>query len=281
MGFKKLRLAPITSFVSLDGYPVYGPFAKLQEASAAIELNSVEMTITNVIKEKTLQADDKEQVVKTVVRTEGILKVYECIAAVAREMFGYAADANGNTIETLNSPDKKRYGAFFEGKTAKGTKYQKYIYDMEFEEMSESFLTDTGEEGTVLEIPFKITFIESDGKVIRAATVYSDKNGFVTGEPTIMYKGVEAVGGLIRLAAPIISEVGDGTTGEISWLPVPNAVSYIVYVNGTQYTTPETTYDVPHVGSSDDNNVVFVLAVGDGATYTNSTFSNVELVSIT
>ncbi len=270
MGFRKLRIAPISSWVSEDGYPVYGPFVKLQEASASNELNSVELTITNVTKEKTFQADDKEEVKKVVVRAEGTLKVYECIPEVCRNMFGYAVDANGNTIEKLNSSDKKRYGVFFEGKTAKDTKYQKYIYDVEFEEISPTFSTDTGEDAATLEIPFKIRFIEVNGVPIRAATVYEGNNGWVSGEPTIMYKGVEAQGGLIPLNAPIISLDEDDMA---SWAAIPNATNYVVVVNGVAQTA-QTELVFPAI-TEPGSYSVHVIAKGDGETYGDSQNSNV------
>lgn len=270
MGFRKLRIAPISSWVSEDGYPVYGPFVKLQEASASNELNSVELTITNVTKEKTFQADDKEEVKKVVVRAEGTLKVYECIPEVCRNMFGYAVDANGNTIEKLNSSDKKMYGVFFEGKTAKDTKYQKYIYDVEFEEISPTFSTDTGEDAATLEIPFKVRFIEVDGAPVRAATVYDGKNGWVAGEPTIMYKGVEAQGGLIPLNAPIISLDDDDMA---SWAAIPNATNYVVVVNGAAR-TPQSEMVFPAITDPGAYSV-HVIAKGDGTTYGDSQNSNV------
>lgn len=270
MGFRKLRIAPINSWVSEDGYPVYGPFVKLQDAAASNELNSVELTITNVTKEKTFQADDKEEVKKVVVRAEGTLKVYECIPSVARAMFGYAVDANGNTIEKLNSAEKKRYGVFFEGKTAKDTKYQKYIYDVEFEEISPTFSTDTGEDAATLEIPFKIRFIEADGAATRAATVYEGNNGWVANEPTIMYKGVQTQGGLIPLNAPIISlDENDG----VNWLAIPNASSYVVVVNGVAQTA-QTELAFPAETDAGSYSV-HVIAKGDGTTYTDSPNSNV------
>lgn len=193
MGFRKLRLFPITSHVSEDGYPVYGEAVKLQNTSAANELNAVELTITSITKERTLQADDKEEVKKVTMRDEGTLKVYECDKETARGMFGHREDGNGNTIETVNSPERKRYGMFFEGKTTKGTKYQKYIYDVEFGDMPQSFLTDTGDDSNTLEIPFNSKFMEINGEKIRAATVYDGNQGWVESEPETMYKEVEKV----------------------------------------------------------------------------------------
>ncbi|MFA7136729.1 MAG: hypothetical protein WC125_12855 [Bacteroidales bacterium] len=276
MGFRKLRIAPINSWVSEDGYPVYGPFVKLQDAVASNELNSVELTITNVTKEKTFQADDKEEVKKVVVRAEGTLKVYECIPSVCREMFGYAVDANGNTIEKLNSTNKKRYGVFFEGKTAKDAKYQKYIYDVEFEEISPTFSTDTGEDAPTLEIPFKVRFIEVEGNPVRSATVYEGNNGWVSGEPAIMYKGAEVQGGLIPLNAPIISLDEDDMA---SWAAIPNATNYVVVVNGTaQAAQSELVFPaITEPGSYS----VHVIAKGDGTTYGDSANSNVVSYTIT
>lgn len=276
MGFRKLRIAPINSWVSEDGYPVYGPFVKLQDAVASNELNSVELTITNVTKEKTFQADDKEEVKKVVVRAEGTLKVYECIPAICRAMFGYAVDANGNTIEKLNSTDKKRYGVFFEGKTAKDAKYQKYIYDVEFEEISPTFSTDTGEDAPTLEIPFKVRFIEVGGNPVRSATVYEGNNGWVTDEPTIMYKGVEEQGGLIPLNAPIISLDNDK---QASWAAIPNATNYVVVVNGEAQTAQsELVYPAR---TQEGSYSVHVIAKGDGTTYGDSANSNVVSYTIT
>lgn len=270
MGFRKLRIAPISSWVSEDGYPVYGPFVKLQDSAASNELNSVELTITNVTKEKTFQADDKEEVKKVVVRAEGTLKVYECIPDVARSMFGYAIDANGNTIEKLNSTDKKRYGIFFEGKTAKDTKYQKYFYDIEFEESALTFSTDKGEDATTLDITFKVRFIEVSGNAVRSATVYDGKNGWVAGEPTIMYKGVETQGSLIPLNAPIISIAEDNS---ISWSAIPNATNYVVVVNGVAQTAQnELTFAAKTTAGAYS---VHVIAKGDGTRYADSANSNV------
>jgi len=275
MGFRKFRIAPITSWVSDDGYPVYGSFVKLQNVAIANELNSVELNITNTIKEKTFKADDKEEIQKTVVRSTGTLKVYECIPSVARDMFGYAEDANGNTLERLNSTEKKRYGAFFEGKTSKGTKYQKYLYDVEFEEMSEAFLTDNGEESPTLEIPFTVRFPEIDGDIIRAATVYEGNNGWVTGEPTIMYKGVEAEAGLIPLNAPIISI---DENNNISWAAISNASNYVVVVNGVaQAAQSELEYAAKTALGSYS---IFVIAKGDQTTYADSSNSNAVAYTI-
>jgi len=275
MGLKKLRLAQITSRVSNDRYPIYGAFLKLQDTSVSEEMNSVEVSITNVIKEKTLQADDKEKVHKTTVRADGVLKVYECMPSVARDMFGYAMDANGNTIERLNNRDKKHYGMFFEGKTAKDKKYQKYIYDVEFDEPNAVFTTDNGEESGTLEIPFRVEFVETDAGIVRSATVYEGNNGWVSGEPTAIYKGVEAVGGLIPLATPIVSV--DQENAIITWLPVPNAFGYSVYLDGIVNSSyPNTVFEAEIPSGSE---FMWVQASGDEVTYAGvSPYSNVVYV---
>lgn len=270
MGFRKLRIAPISSWVSSDGYPIYGPFAKLQDVDVANELNSVDISINNVTKEKTFQADDKEEVKKVVVRAEGTLKVYECDAPLARAMFGYILDANGNTIEAVGSTDKARYGMFFEGKTAKDTRYQKYIYDVEFEEPTFTAVTDNGEETTTMEIPFKIRFITTNGKTVKAATVYEDKSGWVVNEPQAMYKGVEASGGLIPLNAPIIT-VDENNI--VAWSAIPNANNYVVVVNGAAR-TPQSEMVFPAITDPGAYSV-HVIAKGDGEKYSDSPNSNV------
>lgn len=192
MGFKKLRLAPISSLVSDDKYPVYGSFVKLQDTTTSLELNSVEIKITPTTKTKTLEADDRRDEKRVVVGYNVTLTVYDILASTAKEMFGYTTDANSNTIEVVNSSNKKAFGVFFEGETAKGVKYQKYLYYVEFDEPTFSTKTDNGENTETMEITGRGYLVDTGTKQVKSATVYSGNTGWVTGEPTAMYKEVSA-----------------------------------------------------------------------------------------
>jgi hypothetical protein len=269
MGFRKLRLAPIVSWVSEDGYPIYGPFVRLQDVPVAQELNSIELSLNNVTKEKTYQADDREEVKKVTVRAEGTLKVYDCLPEVCRAMFGFSTDANGNTIENLNNIEKKHYGLFFESKSANGKRYQKYLYDVEFEEISPTFATDTGENDVTLEIPFKVKFAEINGTLVRAATVYEGNVGWIAGEPEVMYKGTGATSSIPPLSAPFLTV---DSNNNVLWSGNPGAVGYVVVVNGTAKPVQLTTiYPTETIAGT---YVIYVIAKGNGATFVDSTPSN-------
>lgn len=188
MGFKKLRLAPITTLVGDDKYPEYGSFVKLQDTTTDIELNSVEIKLTPTTKTKAYEADDRRVEKRVVVGYEIALKVYDTQVSTAKDMFGYEQDANSNLIETVNSTDKKAYGVFFEGVTAKGVKYQKYLYHVEFDEPTFTATTDNGETAEAMEITGRGYLIDTGTELVKSATVYSDKSGWVTSEPQSMYK---------------------------------------------------------------------------------------------
>jgi hypothetical protein len=267
MSFRKLRLAPIISYVSTDGYPIYGAFKKLQDVSASEELNAVEFTFSNVVKEKTYQADDKEVIKKVIVRGEGKLKVYGCDKAQALDMFGFSRDINNNTLEVMNGYKKSHYGLFFESKDSHDKRFQKYIYDVEFDEPEFTAATDTGEEVGTLEIPFIAYFLTIDGHDLRGAVVYEGNPGWVANEPVIIYKQAPATA--LYLSAPIISLSNERV---VTWSAVPNATGYIVYVNGMAQTTQAET-SFAKITTEGTYSIV-VCAKGDGINYYDSTASN-------
>jgi hypothetical protein len=267
MAFSKVRIAPIQSMVSNDGYPIYGAFEKLQEFADGVELNAVELTFSDVVKEKTYQADDREEIKKVIVRGEGKLKVYGCDQARAIAMFGHSRDINGNTIDVMNSGKKRRFGMFFESKTAHDVKFQKYIYDIGFDEPEFSAATDTGEEVATLEISFDIRFLTVNGYMIKGATVYEGRTGWVTGEPATMYR--QAPSDSYYLSAPVISL---SNLNVVSWAAVENAIAYIVFVNGVS--RGEQTGTSFAALTTQGTYSIVVVAKGDGITYLDSATSN-------
>jgi hypothetical protein len=163
----------------------------LQTEAVSDELNSVEISITPVVKTKTLSADDKEVELKRDVRYTGTLRAYHVDADAAAAIFGFTKDANSNIVEVMNAA-KKSFCIFFEAGTGKEVKYQKYLYDVKFDTPNFSFATDAGEETANLEITFTGEFVVIGGKQVRGVTVYSGKTGFVADEPTTVY--AEAAG---------------------------------------------------------------------------------------
>lgn len=191
-GFKKLRLFPITSRVSEDGYPAYGAVLKVQALidETDIELNSVEISLEDVVNSTVRKADDKEVETKVITRYTGTLKVFDVDKSALKSMFGFTEDANGNLLELANST-KNSFGVFFEGKNSKGQVFQKYLYDVTFDVPSMTFTTDDGSTTDTMEISFNGAFLTlTDGRSLKAMTVYSGNTGFVSGEPSTMYEEV-------------------------------------------------------------------------------------------
>jgi hypothetical protein len=191
MGFQKLRVAPITETTpGVDGYPVYGSFIKLQAGASADELNAVEITVTPIKKTKTLSADDKEVMHEKDVRYEGTLKIFDIDADGISNILGYKKDANGNVIEQLNDSSKAKFCIFFQGESATGKKYQKYLYNVSFNPSNYVATTNSGEDTQSIELTFKGDDLYISGKQIRSATVYQGNTGWVESEPSTVYKEV-------------------------------------------------------------------------------------------
>ena len=74
----------------------------------------------------------------------------------------------------------------------------------------------------------------------------------------------------IELDAPT-NLTKDGAT--VSWDEVPNAVGYLVNLNGTTYMTAETFFDVRDGSVIGGTNIIGVIAMGDDVVYTDSDYS--------
>lgn len=189
MGFRKLRLFEITTEIGLDGYPVYKTTPiRLQGSGTDEDFNSVSIKLTNVKKSKTLVADDIEKVHEIEVGYDIELEVLGVDPTASESAFGFVKDTDGNIKEVVNGT-KKKFGLFFEGKTASGTVFQKYLYKIQFGTPDTEQQADSGENVVTLKITGKGEIItDSNGVQVRAYTVFSGNDGFVTGEPTEMYK---------------------------------------------------------------------------------------------
>lgn len=189
MGFRKVRLFEITTEVGSDGYPVYSTTPiRLQGTGTEEDFNSVSIKITSVKKTKTLVADDLEKVNEIEVGYDIELEVLGVEAAASEDAFGFVKDTNGNIKEVVNGT-KKKFGLFFEGKTANGIVFQKYLYKLKFGTPDTEQQADSGENVVTLKITGKGEIItDSKGDQIKAYTVFSGNEGFVVGEPTCMYK---------------------------------------------------------------------------------------------
>ncbi len=193
MGFKKLRLFPVTTESGIDGYPEYGQPIRLQGTGNEEDFNSINIKLTEIKKTKTLNADDKEKIKERITGYDVELEVYRVEAEAAELIHGHAADANGNLKEIVNGA-KKKFGLFFEGKTSDELKYQKYLYLVEFTGSDFEASTDTGENTGTLKLTGKGYLItEVSGAEVKAYTVYHGNPDWLDNTPTAMYKGPSEV----------------------------------------------------------------------------------------
>lgn len=185
MGLCKVRLFPITAKIAND-YPTYGAPFKLC-MSDDDEINNISVTINNKVKEKTLQADDKERTSRVVTAYEGELQAYGLDADAVANLFGYEKDIDGNVMDVVNN-EPLGFGMFYQGENEKGIAFQKYFYDLLLYPGDEGSKTKTETaESITLSIDGRILAI--NGKNIRSKTVYQGNPGWVEGEPTEMKKG--------------------------------------------------------------------------------------------
>lgn len=190
MGFRKVRLFEITTEVDTDGFPAYGSTPlRLQGTSTDEDFNSVSIKLTSVKKTKTLTADDLEKVSEIEVGYDIELEVLNVDATAAASVFGFTKDTDGNIMEVVNT-SKKKFGLFFEGKTASDIVFQKYLYKVHFSTPDIELESDTGDNVVTLKVSGKGEIItDAEGKQIKGYTVFEKTTAFVTGEPTSMYKG--------------------------------------------------------------------------------------------
>lgn len=196
MGFKNLRLFPITTEVGSDGYPVYGDAIRLQGnvESPGVEpadFNSVSISLTPIKKTRTLAADDTEKEYEKYVGYDVSLEVYRVEKEAVENLLGYVKDTKGNIKEVVGSTTKKKFGLFFQGSTADGLEYQKYLYKIEFLESEFQTATDSGEGTQTLTLVGRgYPIVETDQTQVKAYTVYKGTDAWVaTGIATDMYKG--------------------------------------------------------------------------------------------
>lgn len=198
MGFKNLRLFAITNEAGDDGYPEYGDAIRLQGnvtagETAPADFNSVSVSLTPIKKTRTLAADDTEKEYEKYVGYDIELEVYRVEKEAVGNLFGYVKDSDSNIKEVVGSTDKKKFGLFFQGSTADGVEYQKYLYKIEFFESEFQTATDSGEGTDTLKLIGRgYPIVETDQTQVKAYTVYKGSDAWVdTGIATAMYKGPE------------------------------------------------------------------------------------------
>lgn len=195
MGFKNLRLFPIDSTkTGTGGYPFYDSPIRLQ-GSVAVgdpaahpeDFNAVKVTITPTIKTRALNADNKEKLDVKFVGYELALEIFRVEPLAVAPLFGYTKDANGDIKEIINAT-RKQFGVYFEGETADGLKYQKYLYKVEFTDPDFETETDTGESVTTLKLAGNGYAIKesASGEHVKAYTVYATSSNWKTTIPTEM-----------------------------------------------------------------------------------------------
>jgi len=199
MGFKNLRLWPITAESDgTTGYPTYGAILKLQgNDDDANDFNAVKVSLTPIKKTKTLSADDLEKNFEKYVGYDIALEVFRAERQAIAPILGYTEYSSGtlkDIKEVVNSATKKKFGIFFEGATADGLVYQKYLYNVEFSEADFETETDTGEgAGTLKLVGRGYPIVEiAGGAEVKGYTVYEGSSAFVDGPAETIYKGIPA-----------------------------------------------------------------------------------------
>lgn len=184
MSLKKVRIFPITGYGS-DGYPTYGsPISLVTVDSGETEVNNIRVKIAKTLKEKTLNADDREKKTRAIVGYTGEIEAYGVDANAISNLFPATKDSRGNIIHQAGSLVGKKVGVFFEGKNEAGKVYQKWLYEVEFKPFDEEDKTEgDNAESIVLEFDGHVINVTTLGDITHA-TVYSGSTGFVSGEPT-------------------------------------------------------------------------------------------------
>jgi len=179
----KIRIFPITSF-GTDGYPVVAaPIKLVTIKEGETEVNNIRVKITPTVKIKTLNADDREEEHKAIVGYKGDMEAYGVDAAALAALQEVEKDTNGNINHLAGTGTEKPVVVFFEGKNEKGVKFQKWLYKVKFDPITEECKTED-DSGTSVSLSFVGEVIQT-GSVSRVyATVYHGNKGWVDGEPT-------------------------------------------------------------------------------------------------
>ncbi len=182
----KVRIFPISSW-GTDGYPVLGtPIALATVGSGETEVNNIRFKLTPTVKSKTLEADDRQEKLNSVVGMTGEVECYCADAAALAAIFPVTTDANGNVHFLAGVQSSKEVCLFLEGRAGeKGSKYQMWIYDCVFDPLEEELNTESDSAQTVsLSFSVKVINAGTSTKQDRThAKAYSGNTGYVSGEP--------------------------------------------------------------------------------------------------
>lgn len=179
----KIRIFPITGF-GTDGYPeVSAPIKLVTIKDGETEINNIRVKITPTVKTKTLNADDLEEEHKSVVGYKGDMEAYGVDAVALDALQEVEKDTNGNINHLAGTGVKKYVVVFFEGKNEKGVKFQKWLYKVKFDPITEECKTED-DSGTSIALSFVGEVIQTGTKARVYATVYQGNKGWVEEEPT-------------------------------------------------------------------------------------------------
>lgn len=237
-GFKNVLFFPKIKMGD-DGFAVTKPPILLGEKD---KINNRALALEDTVQEKNINADNVNEIERTVTQKTGTLTAYDVARKAFVEIFGYEEDDNGNIIDDPNG-ERVDGVLFFETEKSNGTKMQHWFYDCSLYAPPDAAESFDGTNTRDLELPITCRPQNVCGKLRFKATVYNGKTGFVDGLPTDIYKPTIETATATPTASPEAGAVEAGTEVELSTTTLGAVIYYTTdgstpTINSTPYTSP-------------------------------------------
>ncbi len=133
--YAQLRIFPITAWASTGAPTIITAVKLLTPSGSEKEINNISLELTPRVVSKTWKADNKEEQDTIKTGYDGTLTFYGIDKAALQAISNNITDANGRTVLESSSEGTPKCVLFYQGKNAKGKKYNCWLYSVEFGEV--------------------------------------------------------------------------------------------------------------------------------------------------
>lgn len=189
--FSKLRVFAISGFNSTSGAPTISTAVPLLSlTSGQQEINNISIELTPVTKSREWKADNKSEDDEVKTRYDGVVTFYgidkEALAVISNNV----VDGAGHTVLGGSPDGNPKVVLFYHGKSAKGKKYNMWLYNVEFGEtpFKAGQEEDTPESSSLSFHANSITYTPTSGSPVtcQGIVVWEGTTGYIAEgtEPT-------------------------------------------------------------------------------------------------
>lgn len=181
--YAQLRIFPISSFAATGAPTITNSLPLLAKGSSEKEINNISLELTPRVVTRTWKADNKEEEDTVKTGYDGTVTFYgidkTAIAAISNNII----DSNGHTVLGSSAEGNPKCVLFYQGKNAKGKKYNCWLYSVEFGEVpfKAAQEEDTPDSVSLSFFAETITYTPSGGSAhaVQGIIVYEGEEGYI------------------------------------------------------------------------------------------------------